>query len=108
MIYLSIGNYFDIIIEMKPFELDLFKRGYIKLQPGSYNIWISKKWHEMFVRTGLVVKNFYGQYVPYKKTLQEFMKWSEFYDKVMHDREFPKSKPFLTEEERIEIRARIA
>lgn len=90
---------------MNEFENDLFKKGYVKLQLGSYRIWMGKKWHEMFVRRGLVKKNFFGQYSPQKDSLQEFCRWLTLYDKLEHDRDYPKSNPFLTGEEIIEIRA---
>lgn len=92
---------------MNEFEIYLFNKGYCKLVQGSYRTWISKRWHEMFVRRGLVTKNFDQQYSPYKDTLPEFLKWLAFYDKSQHDREFPRSKRFLTEEELIEIRTHV-
>lgn len=92
---------------MNPFEQELFAKGYIKLQPGSYRIWISKRWHEMFVRRGLVRKNYYKQYCPLMETLQEFCRWDDLYDKLCHDRDFPKSRPFLTENEIVEIRREV-
>lgn len=92
---------------MNPFEEELFKKGYCKLRLGSYRIWISKRWHEMFVRRGLVRKNFYGQYCPNTLTLQEFIRWSVLYDKVQHDRDYPKSNPLLTPQELEMIRIQI-
>lgn len=90
---------------MNPFEESLFKKGYVKLQLGSYRIWMGKKWHEMFVRRGLVRKNFFGQFTINKDSLEEFCRWLTLYDKLEHDRDYPKSNKFLTEEEIIEIRA---
>lgn len=84
---------------MNPFEIELFHKGYIKLQPGSYRIWMSKKWHEMFVRRGFVKKNFYKQYVGNMDTLSYFIIWLTLYDKAQHDRDFPRSSPFLKKEE---------
>lgn len=89
---------------MNPLEESLFKKGYCKLQHGSYYVWISKRWHEMFVRRGLVRKNFYGQFVGNRDTIQELIRWLDLYTKVEHDRDFPKSPPQLKEEERVEIR----
>ena len=92
---------------MNEFEKQLFKKGYIRLQQGSYMIWISKRWHEMFVRRGLVRKNFYGQWCAVKDSIPEYGRWCDLYDKLCHDRDFPKSNPFLTESEIIEIRQTI-
>lgn len=92
---------------MNPFEIELFKKGYVKLQLGSYYIWISKRWHEMFVRRGLVAKNFYGQWCCVKDNFTEYDRWCVLYDKLCHDRDFPKSLPFLTENEILEIRATV-
>lgn len=89
---------------MSQFTKDMIKKGYVKLQAGSYRIWISKRWHEMFVRRGLVHRNFYGQFSPYKDSLAEFGKWLDLYDKLCHDRDYPRSNPFLSTEEVIEIR----
>jgi hypothetical protein len=85
----------------------LFARGYIRLQPGSYHTWISGKWHAMFVRRGLVNKNFYKQYVPNTQSLSEFIKWLVLYDKAQHDRDYPQSYKQLTEAESIEIRREV-
>lgn len=93
---------------MNPLQAELFKKGYCKLQQGSYHLWISKKWHEMFVGRGLVRKNLYGQYVPNRETLREFIIWMDLYSKVEHDRDFPKSYPQLTETEKGMIRLQIA
>ncbi len=92
---------------MNEFEKRLFSKGYIKLQPGSYRIWVSSKWHEMFKRRRLVAKNFYNQYCPNMNTLEEFIKWLDIYIKVEHDRDFPKSNPWLQEEELRNIRREI-
>lgn len=89
---------------MNEFEKQLFTKGYIKLQLGSYYQWISKRWHEMFVRRGLVHKNFYGQYSCNRDTLDEYIRWCELYEKLCHDRDFPKSSPFLNAAEIEEIR----
>lgn len=92
---------------MNQFEQSLFKKGYCRLQPGSYRIWISKRWHGMFVRRGLVRKNFYGQYSPHRETLGEFCRWLELYDKLCHDKDFPKSKRQINPAEMDEIRLQI-
>lgn len=92
---------------MNEFEKQLFTKGYIKLQLGSYRTWMSKRWHEMFIRRGLVRKNFYGQYSPQADNVAEFCKWLDRYDKLQHDRDFPKSYKQLTESEIIEIRATV-
>lgn len=89
---------------MNPFETELFKKGYVKLQHGSYYVWISKRWHEMFVRRGLVKKNFYGQYCCVKENFSEYDKWCVLYEKTCHDRDFPKSYKQLTEGDTLEIR----
>ncbi len=85
----------------------MIKKGWVKLQPGSYRIWMSKRWHEMFVRRGLVRKNLYQQFIPNTGNLLEFMKWLELYDKAQHDRDFPRSYKQLTETEVLEIRQEI-
>lgn len=92
---------------MNPFQQELFKKGYIKLQPGSYRIWISKRWHEFFVRRGLVRKNFYKQYCPNTATLKVFITWLLLYDKAQHDRDYPKSNSQLLPEELERIRLEI-
>lgn len=92
---------------MNEYEKQLFTRGYIKLQPGSYRIWVGKKWHEMFVRRGLVRKNLYKQYVANTHSLSVFIRWLDLYDKTQHDRDFPKSYKQLTEEELLEIRREV-
>ena len=92
---------------MNPFESELFSKGYIKLPLGSYALWISKKWHMMFVRRGLVIKNFYNQYIIVGENLSVYLKWIRLYDKTQHDRDFPKSKRFLTEAEGLEIRREV-
>lgn len=89
------------------FNTHLAKKGYVKLPLNSYRTCISGKWHAMFVRRGLVQKNFYGQYSPNTATLQEFIKWLELYDKTQHDRDFPNSYKQLTPQEIIEIRAAV-
>lgn len=61
----------------------------------------------MFVRRGLVRKNIYKQYVPNMETLKVFIEWMVLYDKVMHDKDFPKSNPFLTPGDREKIRFEI-
>ena len=92
---------------MSELQTQLFNKGYIKLQPGSYRIWISKRWHEMFSSRRLVNKNLYKQYIPNRETLPEFIKWLELYDKAEHDRDFPLQEKWLSEEELIEIRREI-
>ena len=89
---------------MEPFTESMIKKGYVKLAMGSYRIWVSKKWHEMFVRRGLVRKNFYGQFCPNTGSLPEFIRWLSLYDKLIHDRDYPRSNPMLTPEELVEIR----
>ncbi len=84
---------------MNPFETELFSKGYIRLVAGSYRTWVSKKWHEMFVRRGLVHKNFYKQYITDRVALTEFIRWLELYDKAQHDRDWPRSYPQLTKDE---------
>lgn len=84
---------------MNPFETELFKKGYVKLQMGSYRTWISKRWHEFFVRRGLVHKNFYKQWCPDTETLPIFIRWLKLYDKAEHDRDYPRSNPLLKKEE---------
>ncbi len=92
---------------MEELQKELFSKGYIKLQQGSYRIWVSKRWHEMFSRRRLVNKNLYKQYVANRETLSEFIKWLDLYDKAEHDKSFPKSEKQLTEEELVEIRREI-
>ncbi len=92
---------------MNEFEKQLFAKGYIKLQQGSYRIWVSKKWHDMFVRRGLVRKTFDGQYSPNTGSFSEFIKWLDLYDKMQHDREYPKSYKKLSESEILEIRREV-
>ncbi len=92
---------------MNEFTEFMIKKGWVKLQPGSYRTWMSKRWHEMFERRGLVRKNFYQQFVPNTGSLPEFIKWLELYDKAQHDRDYPKSYKQLTEEESREIRQMI-
>jgi hypothetical protein len=92
---------------MNPFEQSLFQKGYCKLQQGSYHIWISKRWHEMFIRRGLVRKNFYGQFVPNRETLSIFIEWMDLYRKAEHDRDWPKSYKQLTPEEIEKIRLEV-
>lgn len=92
---------------MNELEKRLFAKGYIKLQLGSYRVWISKKWHEMFVRRGLVRKNFYGQFMSNTATLAEFCKWLELYDKACHDRDYPKSEKMVNPAEMEEIRLQV-
>ncbi len=89
---------------MNEFTQHMISKGWVKLQLGSYRVWMRKKWHEMFVCRGLVRKNFYQQFVPNTLTLSEFSRWLSLYDKTQHDHEFPKSKPFLTPDEITEIR----
>lgn len=92
---------------MNEFEQSLFAKGYVHLPMGSYYQWISKRWHEMFVRRGLVQRNFYGQYTPNRATLSVFSEWVELYDKTMHDKDFPKSNAFLTLGELEKIRLEV-
>ncbi len=92
---------------MDKFTEHMIKKGWVKLQPGSYRTWMSKRWHEMFERRGLVRKNLYQQFVANTGSLPEFIKWLDLYDKAQHDRDFPKSNKFLTEEESREIRQMI-
>lgn len=92
---------------MNTYEKQLLDKGYIKLELGSYRKWISLKWHRMFIRRGLVRKNFYKQYSPVLERLDEFCKWDTLYDKIQHDRDFPKSIRLITEEEMREIRQTI-
>lgn len=89
---------------MNEFTQSMFKKGYVKLQAGSYRIWLSKRWHEMFVRRGLVHKNLYGQFNPNTGTLTEFSRWLELYDKLCHDRDYPRSYRQLNSAEIDEIR----
>lgn len=89
---------------MNEFEKFLQERGYIKLELGSYYRWISVKWHRMFIRNGLVKLNFYNQYSPTKEKLLEFSKMSNLYDRVQHDRDYPKSMPQVTKEEKEQIK----
>ena len=89
---------------MNEYEKQLFEKGYVKLQLGSYRMWISKRWHEFFCYQGFVRKNFYGQFVSNTKSLKEFIRWLELYDKAMHDRDYPKSYSQLSEEERALIK----
>ena len=84
---------------MSDFDSYMFTKGYVRLQPGSYHVWVSKKWHEMFVRRGFVKKNFYKQYCPNMDTIKEFITWLTLYDKSLHDRDFPRSNPLLKKEE---------
>lgn len=92
---------------MNEYQKQLFTKGYIKLQPGSYRIWISSRWHDMFKRRGLVHKNLYSQYVPDIYSLPEFISWLVLYDKAQHDRDFPHSYKLLTEEELMQIRREV-
>lgn len=89
------------------FDTSMFAKGYVKLPSGSYRLWISKKWHEMFVRRGLVSRNFYGQFNPDTISLREFIIWLKLYDASCHDRNFPNSKPQLKIEQLAMIRKEV-
>lgn len=92
---------------MNEYQTLLFKKGYVLLTLGSYRRWMSKRWHEMFVRQGWVRKNLYGQYNPNTETLPQFCEWLSLYDKAMHDRDYPRSFPQLSADETIKIKTNI-
>lgn len=70
---------------------DLFARGYVRLELGSYRGWVLKNWHEYFVNQRWIKRNAYGQYVPYLDTIKVFGEMLAFYDEFMDARDFKRT-----------------
>lgn len=74
---------------------------YVTLELGSYKRFIYRRWHEYFVKNGLVKQSYTGQFTI--TNAQRFCEWIQLYDDWMNAREFPQSYT-LTPEQAKKIR----
>lgn len=87
-----------------PIQNELFKKGYVYLPIGSYRRWILKNWHELFVYKKLITRNAYGQFVPLRDTLRDFMYWDNLYNQFERARDNVPKGSLLTPEEAAAIK----